>query len=233
MIIAPSLLAADSARLGAEAIRAERAGADWLHVDVMDGHFVPNLTFGPAIVRALRQVTSLPLDVHLMCSRPASLLEPFAEAGASGLTIHVELEAQAANLLWKIRSLGLKAGLAVNPPTPIQAVQSLLPQIDLLLVMTVNPGFGGQPFIEECVPKIQQAAAWRRQLGRPFRIEVDGGINDTTAAECAGVGADTFVSGSALFGQRNLPAAIRRMRGVAARHAGVHEKVRRRVRASL
>ncbi len=225
------MLAADPARLGAEAVRAERAGADWLHVDIMDGHFVPNLTFGPAIVRALRGATSLPLDVHLMCSRPASLIEPFAEAGASGLTIHVELGAQATDLLWKIRSLGLKAGLAVNPPTPIQAVRPLLPQIDLLLVMTVNPGFGGQSFIEECVPKIQQAAVWRRELGRPFRIEVDGGINDTTAAECAGVGADTFVSGSALFRQRNLPAAIRRMRILVKRHAGVHEKPRKRAPA--
>lgn len=215
MIIAPSLLAADFGRLAAEIQRAERAGADWLHVDVMDGHFVPNVTFGPAVVRTARRVTRLPLDVHLMCSRPTILLEPFAQAGASLLTVHVELGNLVSDLLWRIRALGLQVGLAVNPPTPIAAAQPFLKQIDLLLVMTVNPGFGGQAFIEETVPKIQQAAAWRRDLGLDFHLEVDGGINDATAAECARAGADTFVSGTALFGQRQLKSAIRRMRRLA------------------
>ena len=219
MIIAPSLLAADFGRLAAEIQRAERAGADWLHVDVMDGHFVPNVTFGPAVVRTARRVTRLPLDVHLMCSRPTILLEPFAQAGASLLTVHVELGNVVSDLLWRIRALGLQVGLAVNPPTPIAAAQPFLKQIDLLLVMTVNPGFGGQAFIEETVPKIQQAAAWRRDLGLDFHLEVDGGINDATAAECARAGADTFVSGTALFGQRQLKTAIRRMRRLATQAA--------------
>jgi ribulose-phosphate 3-epimerase len=221
MIIAPSLLAADFGRLGSEVQRAERAGADWLHVDIMDGHFVPNLSFGPAVVATVRRLTRLPLDVHLMCSRPATLLEPFAQAGASLITVHVELGNRVSDLLWKIRSLGRKVGLAVNPPTPIASALPFLKQIDLLLVMTVNPGFGGQSFIEEAVPKIQQAEAWRRERGLQFHLEVDGGINLATAAECAGAGADTLVSGTALFGQRNLAAAIRKMRQVGMRHRQV------------
>jgi ribulose-phosphate 3-epimerase len=218
MIIAPSLLAANLGRLAGEVQRAERAGADWLHVDVMDGHFVPNISFGPEVVRAVRQVTRLPLDVHLMCARPSILLDSFAQAGASILTIHVELDSKASDLVWKIRSLGLKVGLAVNPPTPIMRAQPFLKDIDLLLIMTVNPGFGGQPFIEETVPKIQQAAAWRRDHGFRFRLEVDGGINLTTAAECARAGADTLVSGTALFGQHNLKAAVKKMRQIALKH---------------
>lgn len=214
MIIAPSLLAADFGRLGAEVQRAERAGADWLHVDIMDGHFVPNLSFGPAVVETVRRFTRLPLDVHLMCSRPATLLEPFAKAGASLITVHVELGSRVGDLLWKIRSLGRKVGLAVNPPTPIANALPFLKQIDLLLVMTVNPGFGGQSFIEETVPKIQQAETWRREQGLSYHLEVDGGINLATAAECVRAGADTLVSGTALFGQRNLHAAIRKLRRV-------------------
>jgi ribulose-phosphate 3-epimerase len=215
MIVAPSLLAADPGKLAAEARRAERGGADWLHLDIMDGHFVPNLTFGPAMARAVRLVSRLPLDVHLMCSRPAALLQPFREAGASRLTVHVELHDRVPALLWQIKSLGAGVGLAVNPPTRITAVQPYLRQIDLLLVMTVNPGFGGQSFIEETVPKIQQAAAWRRELGLSYRIQVDGGVNFATVKECARAGADTFVSGTTLFGQHSLGRAIRKLRQAA------------------
>jgi ribulose-phosphate 3-epimerase len=152
-----------------------------------------------------------------MCSRPGTLLEPFANAGASLITVHVELGNGVSDLLWKIRSLGRKVGLAVNPPTPIANALPLLKQIDLLLIMTVNPGFGGQSFIEETVPKIQQADAWRREQGLQFHLEVDGGINLVTAAQCVRAGADTLVSGTALFGQRNLAAAIRKMRQVGLR----------------
>jgi ribulose-phosphate 3-epimerase len=212
MIIAPSLLAADFSRLAAETLRAAKAKADWLHLDIMDGHFVPNISFGPAVVKSVRSLTRMPFDVHLMCARPEILLEPFANAGADHLTIHVELGDHVKDLIWKIKSLGLKVGLAVNPPTPITSAQPYLSQIDILLVMTVNPGFGGQSFIPETLPKVQQAAAWRKQHGYSYRIEVDGGINNSTAAECARAGADTFVAGTSLFGQHQLKRAVEKMR---------------------
>ena len=214
MIIAPSLLAGNHAAFGRDAVRISKSGADRLHLDIMDGHFVPNISFGPQVVKAIRPLTKIFFDVHLMCSRPEILLEPFADAGADEIIIHVELGEQVGPLIWKIKNLGRKVGLAVNPLTAISEVEPFLDKIDLLLVMTVNPGFGGQEFMHETLPKIQQAEACRREKQLRYQISVDGGINFQTAAECARAGANTFVAGTSLLGARSLKVAVNRMRKI-------------------
>lgn len=201
-LIAPSILSADFSRLGDEVRDAERAGADWIHVDVMDGHFVPNLTMGAGVVRALRGVTTLPLDVHLMVDAPERLLADFIAAGADRITVHQESTIHLHRTLSAIREAGLKAGVAINPSTPVDSVREVISSIDLLLVMTVNPGFSGQRFIPESVDKVQRAARLiaAEGGGASVELQVDGGIDRTTAPAIVEAGATVLVAGSALYG---------------------------------
>jgi ribulose-phosphate 3-epimerase len=215
MNIAPSLLAANFGRLEKETRRADVSTADWLHLDIMDGHFVQNISFGPAVVKTIRPLTKMFFDVHLMCSKPEILLEPFAKAGADQMNIHVELGERVTQLIWAIRSLGKKVGLAINPPTAISQVEPFLDQIDSLLIMTVNPGFGGQAFIYETLPKVQQAHEWRHDKNLNYNIGVDGGVDFKTVADCAHAGANSFISGTALFHLRSMKAGVKKMRKIA------------------
>jgi ribulose-phosphate 3-epimerase len=211
--IAPSILAADFARLGAEVAEAEAAGADYIHVDVMDGHFVPNLTMGPPIVRAVRRVTSLPLDVHLMMEAPERYLADFAEAGANILTVHVETCPHLHRTVQQIKELGCRAGVTLNPATPAASLQEILRFVDLVLVMTVNPGFGGQRYIEGIEQKIGQVRAMLDDGGLHAELEVDGGIDPETAGRVVRAGADVLVAGTAIFrAEEGVRSAIERIR---------------------
>lgn len=210
--IAPSILSADFACLRDEIAVCERGGADWIHIDVMDGQFVPNLTFGTKVIDAVRRCTELPLDVHLMVIHPESYLEDFARAGATGLTIHAEATPHLQRHLTHIRSLGCRAGVAINPATPLEAVQEVTSDIDLLLVMTVNPGFGGQAFIPASIEKIRRARRLLDDSRSDADLEVDGGVSRDTILQCRRAGADAFVAGNAVFSAPNPSTEIGALR---------------------
>lgn len=197
--IAPSILSADFSRLGEEIAAVEAAGADWIHIDVMDGHFVPNLTLGPPIIRSLRKTTRLPFDVHLMIEKPELTLDPFIDAGCDILTVHLEAASHLHRTIAWIKERGVKAGVSVNPATPLSLLEEILPDLDLLLIMTVNPGFGGQQFIPGMLPKIRKAKAMVSAIAPQVVIEVDGGISLDNIATVAEAGADVLVAGSAVF----------------------------------
>jgi ribulose-phosphate 3-epimerase len=199
-IIAPSLLAGDHANLAASARLVADSGAPWLHCDIMDGHFVPNLTFGPETLAALRRAgCKLFLDTHLMLAEPQNYIEPFAKAGANLISIHIEPAYDHRGTLARIRQLDCQCGIVLNPGTPPSAIEALIEDVDLVLVMTVQPGFGGQPFRHDMLPKLQEIDGWRRKRGLQFRLEVDGGVDLATAKECRAAGADTFVAGTSFF----------------------------------
>lgn len=213
-LIAPSILSADFARLGEEVQNVVNAGADWIHVDVMDGHFVPNITIGPVVLQALHKLKlKAPLDVHLMISEPERYINDFAKAGANYLTVHVETSPHLHRNLQLIKAAGVKAGVVLNPHTPVDSIRHVLGMIDLVLLMSVNPGFGGQAFIPEILPKCEELVAMRKKGAHDFLIEVDGGVNDKTAADLVKAGADVLVAGSYVFGSKDYAGAVRSLRG--------------------
>lgn len=215
IVVAPSILAADFSHLADEVRRVKEAGADWIHCDIMDGHFVDNISFGPMVVATARKLTKLPIDVHLMIEQADHYLPRFVEAGANSITVHVEAEARhdVAKTLEQIRDAGCHVGLTLNPATPFEAVEPFLDGIDLLLVMTVHPGFGGQPFRTEMMDKVKRARAWQKAHNAKLDIEVDGGINPETARVSIESGANVLVAGTSIFHAQDYAAAIRALRG--------------------
>jgi len=206
--IAPSILSADFSKLAEEIIDVEKGGADYIHIDVMDGHFVPNITMGPIVVEAIRPITKLPLDVHLMIQNPDQYIEAFAKAGADYISVHVEACPHLHRTIQLIKSLGVKAGVVLNPATPVEMIQHIINEVDLVLIMTVNPGFGGQSFIYSVLPKIKKVKEIADKNGLNIEIEVDGGVNSETAKLCVDAGANVLVAGSAIYNQENRRQAI-------------------------
>jgi ribulose-phosphate 3-epimerase len=210
--IAPSILSADFTRLGEEVKAVERAGADYIHIDVMDGHFVPNITIGPMIVKAVRRVTGLPLDVHLMISSPDLFIQNFVDAGADLITVHAEAVHHLHRSIQHIRKAGAKPSVSLNPATPPEVLEYVLADVDMVQIMTVNPGFGSQEFIPEVLPKIRRLKDMIEKRGLKVEIEVDGGVNAETIPEASAAGAEVFVAGSAIFYSKDYAATIRQMR---------------------
>lgn len=211
--IAPSILSANFSKLGEEIKDVEQGGADYIHIDVMDGHFVPNITIGPLIVEAVRPVTDLPLDVHLMIENPDLYIPQFAKAGADILSVHVEACRHLHRTIHLIKEHGVKAGVVLNPATPVQLIEPILAEIDLVLLMTVNPGFGGQSFIDSVLPKIEEISNLVKKNNLNVEIEVDGGVNPETAKKCIAAGANVLVAGSAVYNQEDRKKAIEAIRG--------------------
>ncbi|MFK9092380.1 ribulose-phosphate 3-epimerase [Bacillus salipaludis] len=211
--IAPSILSADFSKLGEEILAVEKGGADYIHIDVMDGHFVPNITIGPLIVEAIRPITKLPLDVHLMIENPDQYIAAFANAGADYITVHVEACRHLHRTIQNIKSFGIKAGVVLNPATSVETIQHVIGDIDMVLLMSVNPGFGGQTFIPEVLPKIRKVKEMAEQKGMNLEIEIDGGVNPETARQCMEAGANVLVAGSAIYNQPDYAKAISQIRG--------------------
>ncbi len=208
ILIAPSILSADFSKLGQEIKDVQAAGADWIHVDVMDGHFVPNITIGPVVVKSIKPVTKLPLDVHLMIKNPEDYVESFAKAGADIITFHIEVEEDPKEIIRLIKYFKKKAGISIRPKTEVKRLETILPMVDMVLVMTVEPGFGGQEFMFDCLPKIEEV---RKVFKKD--IEVDGGVNESTAAEVIKSGANIIVAGTSVFGAKDYAQAIKKLRG--------------------
>lgn len=210
--IAPSILSADISKLGEDIQMLDKGGADWIHIDVMDGHFVPNLTFGPNVVAAAKNYTDLPLDVHLMVEEPEKMINGFAEAGATGISIHAEATKNIHQVMQHIKSLNVQAGVVINPGTAVSFIEPVLSIVDMVLVMTVNPGFGGQSFIPEMLKKIEKLDAYRKENDLSYLIQVDGGVNEETIQLCHEAGADVFVAGSNVFGAKSPANQIQKLK---------------------